>query len=288
MPPIIKTVFQSLDRVSPWLAGRAAHVLFTTPLRTGGMTEAEQRLARRADAKLAAATDISFSHNGKWIAAYSFDSQRGASVKTAVLVHGWMSGARYMLAMVDPLLAMGYRVVCFDLPAHGRSQGRRTNLVDCAKAFDRLIGNIGGVDLVIAHSFGGAVTAYTLSRLRPSGIEPDGKVVLMASPNQLSSVTRVFAAALGLSGAARGVYERRLSRNIGASLNEMDGNIMFAEAGCPLRVIHCIDDAEVSIEESRRYLTLDGNDVRLTELKGMGHRRILYHPDAIEALLAAL
>lgn len=288
MPPFVKTVFQSLDTFSPWLAGRAAHVLFTTPLRAGGMTAAEQRLASRADAKLAEAEDIGFFHHGKRVAAYRFDNSNGANGKTAVLVHGWMSGARYMMAMVDPLLAMGYRVVCFDLPAHGRSQGRRTNLVVCAEAFDRLLGDIGSVDLVIAHSFGGAVTAYTLSRLRTRALDPDGRVVLLASPNQLSSVTREFAGALGLSNAARRVYERRLSRKIGASLAEMDGNIMFAAANYPLRVIHCVDDAEVSIDESRRYLESDASDVRLTELAGLGHRRILYHADAIAALQAAL
>lgn len=140
MPPFIRSLFTSLDAASPWLAGRAAHVLFTTPLRTVRMTAAEQRLAGRADAKLATATDISFTRQGKRVAAYSFEGQDGTNGKIAVLVHGWMSGSRYMLAMVDPLLAMGYRVVCFDLPAHGCSQGRRTNLVDCAKAFDQLVG----------------------------------------------------------------------------------------------------------------------------------------------------
>lgn len=132
------------------------------------------------------------------------------------------------------------------------------------------------------------MTAYMLSRLRPKGLEPEGKVVLLASPNQLSSVTREFASTLGLSDGARQVYERRLSRSIGASLAEMEGNIMFAAAGYPLRVIHCVDDAEVSIEESRRYMASSADDVRLTELAGLGHRRILYHPDAINALLAAL
>jgi pimeloyl-ACP methyl ester carboxylesterase len=288
MSPIIKTLFRSLDMVSPWLAGRAAHVLFTTPLRTGRLTVSEKRLASRADAKLSSATDISFTHDGKRVAAYVFDGENGQAAKTAVLVHGWMSGARYMLAMVDPLLAMGYRVVCFDLPAHGRSQGRRTNLVACAKALDALVSKLDGIDLVIAHSFGGAVTAFMLSRLRQNALGPDARIVLLASPNLLSSVTRQFAAALGLSDAARQTYQQRLSHNIGASLPEMDGNIMFAAAGYPLRVIHCVDDEEVLIEESRRYLAMDSSDVRLTELSGLGHRRILYHPEAIKAVLAAL
>jgi pimeloyl-ACP methyl ester carboxylesterase len=287
MPQVIKSVFRALSAVSNRLAGQAAFLLFTTPLRTGRLTAAEKRLAARGEAKFATAKNIGFMHRGKRIAAYMFGNRPNTNAKKVVLVHGWMSGARYMLAMVDPLLAMGYQVVCFDLPAHGRSEGKRTGLVQCAEALAALIGEIGDVEIVVAHSFGGAVTAYMLNRLRPGALGTDGQVVLLASPNQLSSVTQGFSNALGLSDAARLVFERKLSRSIGATLAEMDGNLLFAEAGYPLRVLHCVDDSEVPIAQSRRYLELDG-DVRLTELAGLGHRRILYHPKAIDALIAAL
>jgi pimeloyl-ACP methyl ester carboxylesterase len=257
--------------------------IFSTPFKVGRLSAAEKRLAARASAKLKLAENISFTIDGVNIAAYRFGKKTSADAKRIILVHGWMSGARYMLAMVDPLLALGHEVVCFDLPAHGQSSGNSTNLVACSKALDGLMDRLGGTDIIIAHSFGGAVTAFTLSRLRHQGLGQNGKIILIASPNQLSSVTALFSRAIGLSIAAQKVYEARLCAGIGEHLDEMDGNRMYAKAGYPLHILHCVDDLEVSVDQSRRYLAL-GNSTKLTELKGLGHRRILYHREAIEAL----
>jgi Alpha/beta hydrolase family len=284
---MIKAAFGALSAVSLALAGRAALWLFSTPLKIGKLSNAEKRLAARAATKLQSAEDISFTTGPLKIAAYRFGAKRAADSKRIILVHGWMSGAQYMLAMVDPLLELGHEVICFDLPAHGFSSGKSTNLVECAKSLDALIDLVGGANMIVAHSFGGAVTAYTLSRLRPNGLGADGKIMLLASPNQLSSVTALFSKAIGLNKSAQQVYENRLCAGIGETLDQMDGNMMFAQSGYPLHVLHCEDDAEVSIDQSRRYLLL-GEQAQLTELKGLGHRRILYHKDALNALQSAI
>jgi predicted alpha/beta-fold hydrolase len=286
MTPMVRAAFGALSFVSPLLAGRAALKLFSTPLKTGRLTAAEKRLAAKAAAKLKTAEDISFVLGTEKIAAYRFQPTAQPSGRRIILVHGWMSGARYMLAMLEPLMTQGHEVICFDLPAHGESGGRSTNLVQCARALHQLLQNVGGADTIVAHSFGGAVTAYMISRLAPAALGPKGRVILLASPNQLSSVTAGFAKSFGLSQAAQRRYEAGLCKGIGASLDEMDGNVMYGAAGYRLRVIHCADDAEVSIEQARRYLSL-GDQVQLTELSGLGHRRILYHPKALSALLAA-
>ncbi len=287
MSPFIRIFFRTASAISPSLAGHVALLLFTVPLKTGRLSPAEKRLAERAEAKLKTAQDISFAIDAKMIAAYRFGSKQSAQSKRIVLVHGWMSGARYMLAMVDPMLALGHEVICFDLPAHGASKGRQTDLVACARALDQLMRNIGDVDVVVAHSFGGAVTAYTLSQLHPDGFGKDGHIILLASPNQLSAVTADFSKALGLNAKAQHIYEEKLCAKIGATLDQMDGNQLYADAGYPLKILHCTDDQEVSIEQSRRYLAL-GPQAQLTELSGLGHRRILYHPKALEAVVRLL
>ncbi len=281
-----------MSKVSPLLAGRMAHLLFTTPLKTGRLSPAEKRLEARAEIRLKTAENIGFQNNRQHIAAYRFGRKKGAGSKRIILVHGWMSGARYMLAMVDPLLALGHEVICFDLPAHGASQGKRTNLVACAEALDQLMQRVGDTDIIVAHSFGGAVTAFALSRLRGNsmekgGLNDGGHIILLASPNQLCAVTAGFSKTLGINAKAQHVYEEKLCTVIGATLAEMDGNIMYAQAGYPLKILHCVDDAEVSIEQSRRYHAL-GEQAQLTELQGLGHRRILYHPRALEALIRAV
>jgi pimeloyl-ACP methyl ester carboxylesterase len=287
MTPFIRSAFGALSKLSPEAAGYFAHRLFSTPLKIGKLTGAEKRLAARADARLKLAERMTVAVGGETVVAHRFGREDATPRRTIILVHGWMSGARYMLAMVDPLIDEGYAVVCLDLPAHGASSGKSTNLVECANAVAAVIDRVGGADIVIAHSFGGAVTAYTLSKLLPGALGKDGFIVLLASPNQLSEVTRRFGAALGLSDAARKAYESRLCAPLGGDLAAMDGNKMYKEVGLPMHVIHSVDDCEVSIEEARRFTSL-GDQVRIIELDGLGHRKILYHPSAIAAIVGSV
>jgi pimeloyl-ACP methyl ester carboxylesterase len=284
MTPVIRAAFRLAGAISPELAGRLALRLFSTPLKTKRLSPAEARLAQRAKDRLADAERLVITSNGSDVIAYRFGKKLAADSQTIVLVHGWMSGARYMLAMVDPLVALGHEVICFDLPAHGESSGKTTNLSACAQALVAVIDHVGGADRIIAHSFGGATTAYALSKVRPGQLGNSGRITLIASPNQLKIVTERFGAAIGLTQAAFKVYQDRLCTPLGATLAEMDGNIMFAAAGYPLDIIHSIDDPEVSIEEARRYTQL-GATARLIELNGLGHRQILYKPTAIAALV---
>jgi pimeloyl-ACP methyl ester carboxylesterase len=284
MTPVIRAAFRLAGAISPELAGRLALRLFSTPLKTKRLSPAEARLAQRAKDRLADAERLVITSNGSDVIAYRFGKKLAADSQTIVLVHGWMSGARYMLAMVDPLVALGHEVICFDLPAHGESSGKTTNLSACAQALVAVIDHVGGADRIIAHSFGGATTAYALSKVRPGQLGNSGRITLIASPNQLKIVTERFGAAIGLTPAALKTYQDRLCAPLGGVLAEMDGNIMFAAAGYPLDIIHSIDDPEVSIEEARRYTQM-GATTRLIELDGLGHRQILYKPAAIAALV---
>jgi pimeloyl-ACP methyl ester carboxylesterase len=287
MTPAIRAAFRLACAISPRLAGSLALRLFSTPLKTKRLSPAEARLAARAQERLAEAERLVITSNRSQIVAYRFAAGLQPSGQTIILVHGWMSGARYMLAMVDPLVTLGHQVVCFDLPAHGESSGKVTNLSACAQALVDVIDHVGGADRVIAHSFGGAVTAYALSRIRPGQLGSDGRITLIASPNQLKIVTERFGAAIGLTPAALKIYQERLCAPLGATLAEMDGNIMFAAAGYPLDIIHSIDDPEVSIQEARRYTQM-GATARLREVDGLGHRQILYKPAAIAAVVASV
>ncbi len=75
-----------------------------------------------------------------------------------MLVHGWTSEAAFMTAFMEPLRRSGLRVVAFDFPAHGLSEGRRTNLADCARSMLAVCDHFGTIDAVVAHSFGGFVS----------------------------------------------------------------------------------------------------------------------------------
>ena len=62
----------------------------------------------------------------------------------------------------------GYQVVGFDGPAHGKSDGKNTNLNEFELTIQTIVKHAGNVQAIIAHSFGGAASLYAIAQ-RPSG-----------------------------------------------------------------------------------------------------------------------
>src|SRR5215213_2131231 len=88
----------------------------------------------------------------------------GNSGPAILLMHGWGGARAQMTGFVDPLLFAGYRVVAYDQPAHGESDGTMTNLLEIAPTMDLIARHAGPFDAVIAHSFGTLITSYALVR----------------------------------------------------------------------------------------------------------------------------
>ena len=60
-----------------------------------------------------------------------------------LLAHGWGGYAAQMRGFVPHLLANGYRVIAYDQPAHGLSEGKLTGLPDFAGALAAVAANFG-------------------------------------------------------------------------------------------------------------------------------------------------
>ena len=86
---------------------------------------------------------------------------------TVVLVHGWSGTSGDLSAFVRPLRDTGRRVVAVDLPAHGRSSGRFSDLTEAVKAVEAVLRREPSIEAVIAHSFGVPATVLAASRGAP-------------------------------------------------------------------------------------------------------------------------
>ena len=283
----IRRLFKLLESVNPQIAGKAALALFTHPMAPAVRTEAEKRLVRKAQSKLAAATRDDLKVRGYRIATYHFAHAAEEKLGTALLVHGWTSTAAFMTASVDELRARGFDVVAFDLPAHGNSSGRRALLMDCIHAMLAVADRYGPIDRVIAHSFGGPVSTMSLISERSAALSSATQLVFIAAPNRLSDVTAGYTRALGISPNVQKVFEDLLVAPFGGDLAAMDANVLLADLPNPITIVHSTDDREVPFDAAERFAKLGGN-VALQPLEGLGHRRILHARSGVEAVLAAV
>jgi hypothetical protein len=94
---------------------------------------------------------------GKAIQGYEW----GEAAKPYVLViHGWAGRATQFRKFIPVFNNNGYNVIGFDGPAHGRSEGKKTNLFEFEAVLKKIIEQKGMPVAIIAHSFGGGAALY--------------------------------------------------------------------------------------------------------------------------------
>jgi hypothetical protein len=168
-------------RTSSWLApsvaGLWAERLFLTP--------PKPRYPSSEFFDLIDARQSFVQHRGRHIATWRWGSPEAPAV---LLVHGWGGRATQMKRFVFHLAAAGYRVIAYDQPAHGLSDGNLTGLPDFADVLAEVARHHGNVQAVIAHSLGGPATALAIARGLPAA-----RAVLVSPPSDLVGYSRRFA-----------------------------------------------------------------------------------------------
>ncbi len=260
---VLRLLFRLSGAVAPALAARLANTLWFRPQR--------HRPPGRELAVLARAQHVSLHHAGKRIAVYRWG--RGPTV---MLVHGWSGRAAQLGEFVEPLVGAGYRVVAFDAPAHGRSDGRDTTLPEISEVILRLVSDFSPVHAVIAHSFG---VPCVLFALQQQGFAR--RVVAFSTPATLEGLVEKFSGTLALSARTVQILRDMLVRRFGEDLwTRFSAQDMAQRAVLPALVIHDRDDRDIPWREGEAVARAWPH-ARFLRTEGLGHRRILRDPEVI-------
>ncbi len=260
---VLRLLFRLSGAVAPALAARLASTLWFRPQR--------HRPPGREQAVLARAQHVSLRHAGKRIAVY-----RWGEGPTVMLVHGWSGRAAQLGEFVEPLVGAGYRVVAFDAPAHGRSDGRDTTLPEISEVILRLASDFSPVHAVIAHSFG---VPCVLFALQQRGFAR--RVVAFSTPATLEGLVEKFSGTLALSARTVQILRDMLVRRFGEDLwTRFSAQDMAQRAVLPALVIHDRDDRDIPWREGEAVARAWPH-ARFLRTEGLGHRRILRDPEVI-------
>jgi pimeloyl-ACP methyl ester carboxylesterase len=193
-----------------------------------------------------------------------------------------------MAAFADYMCRRKIRSVLLDLPAHGQSAGRQTNLMDCAHAVREAAQAMGPVQFAIGHSIGGlAVLVAGEGRHPMRGPYPFEAYVLLAMPDRFADVTRRFGDEQALSPGGLRAFERRLERLAQRKIADFTGCNLIAATDRPTLVLHSRDDPEVPFQDAERLKT-SAPSVELQAVDGFGHCMLLYAPPVVRAAAAFL
>ncbi len=207
----------------------------------------------------------------------------GNGSKTVLLVHGWESRSCYMSSFVPHLLENGFKVIAFDGPAHGLSDGKMTNMVDFGKVTNFILSQDSSIQKIIVHSFGGPSTVYTLANsVYKNQID---QMVIIASPNNISDVLSRFCTFFHIPTKMEkrmvGIIEKLLNHPIEQSY--MNYNIPKIGLKSILLVYDELDDI-VPFQDGLDVFEANPN-TSLILSKGLGHSKMKYYPEIIESIV---
>jgi pimeloyl-ACP methyl ester carboxylesterase len=267
IPAWLRAGMHGLEAVLPPLATQLAERLMLTPLR--------HRTPRRERPLLDAAQVLTMPWWPRGNTLYGYAWGSGPPI---LLVHGWAGRATQLGAFVAPLVAAGHSVIGYDLPAHGRSDGDRTNLIEMREALAEIGRRHGPFAGVIAHSMGGAAATMAIA----GGLEVH-KLVLISTPASLREQTHRFGATLGVSRDTIDRLTARLEDRFRAPIDSFDVEVIGPAISAEALVIQDDDDDEVTPETALR-VARNLPRARHLPTRGLGHRRILRDPAIIRTV----
>jgi pimeloyl-ACP methyl ester carboxylesterase len=260
---LVRGIFKTLSVIAPPVATHLGYRLLATPPR---FDERTWQTALRKSAKRSIVVV-----GRRKVCVYEW----GAG-PTVLMVHGWGARATHMGRMIEPLVEAGYRVVSFDAPAHGESEGRKTDLVEFADAVNTVANFAGEIDTLIAHSFGAAMALMTQ---RDWGMTVK-KQVLVSTFESCQWFIDEFAKYIGASRqVVRAMQEKMAAPYAGRfDWNRVSLVDMLALSRVSTLLVHDTTDGEIPFQHSATLATA-GSHVSIYVTHDLGHHRLLGSPD---------
>lgn len=206
---------------------------------------------------------------------------QGGAGQTVVLLHGWSGRAADMRHLAGGLVGAGRRVVAPDLPAHGRTRGRQTDLFVLARAVASVLDHE-RPSVVVTHSMGFPALMLALE----SGAPAPARVVAVAPGRKMVHALEAFARRARLSDRLVAELRRGIEARFGAGVWEtLDVDRVLADLEPAGLVVHDVDDDEVPPRDAR-HIAAVWPRAQLVETAGLGHRRILRDPGVRDRVTA--
>ena len=266
-------LLRGLQHVSPTLGTRLALGIFFTPMPTKWLARSRAVPLPWVERQL----PFEDGHISVWQR-----SDMAPGRPKVLLTHGWAGDAQQMRPLADTLAAAGFEPVLLDLPAHGRSSGWRSNLLQWVRAIFAVTARFGPWEGVVAHSLGAMAMSHALARGLP--VRRAALVALAPAPWQF---LRWFAQAMGTSESLAARMRGHIEQREGALLGHFEPSWLGVRVNQPTLLVHDRGDLTAPLAGSETLLAgLSAGRLHVTEK--LGHRRLLNDPGVMQQVLGHL
>ncbi|WP_264564088.1 alpha/beta hydrolase [Flavobacterium sp. N3904] len=269
IPRFIVLSSRFISFLSSYLGTIYASKLFTTPIKHKA-PKRELEMDKKSFQKLILIPSIN-----KKINIYEY----GKSDKKVLLVHGWSGRGTQLSKIADELLKLGYSTLSFDAPAHGKSPGHSTIMVDFIASIIEIDKLYGPFEIAIGHSLGGMSVLNAIKE----GFQVN-RAVIIGSGDIVQDILDDFIAKLELKPEFSQSLRLYFEKKYGEKMDDFSAYKAASKTTIPILVIHDENDPEVPVKAGIHiYEHLKNGELMLT--KELGHRKILADPLVIEKII---
>ncbi len=206
--------------------------------------------------------------------------------KLVILVHGWESNAGSLSGIGHLLAEQGFRVISFDLPAHGNQNATHTNLFECKEVLKSLVSYLNPAHdfSIVSHSFGSAVATYAMSEVNYSL----DQFICLSSPNKLAFLFETFKEMFQLPAKPYKIMLEKIETLFGKPLEKISVEKMMPSVNYKnLTIIHDINDKVLPFAFSKQ-IAASSSSSELITIKNVGHYRMVWDRDVFTFVLNRL
>ena len=259
IPKIILVVGQFLSFISTKLTVQFAARLFTSPIKHP-IPKRELEMDRLTRQEVLLIPSIQ-----KRINVY----HSGASLKKILLVHGWSGRGTQLVKFAEAFEKLGFQIVSFDAPAHGKSPGNKTLMPDFIASIIEIAKQFGPFEAAVGHSLGG----MSLLNAVKEGLQIK-RLTIIGSGDIVKDIIDDFVKKLQLNSKIGDLLRIHFEKKSNRTMDSYSSFHAASEISIPVLVIHDESDEEVPVRCAHHiHQHLKNGELMITQ--NLGHRKIL-------------
>jgi pimeloyl-ACP methyl ester carboxylesterase len=265
--PILITA-KFLEAISPKLAMLFAAKLFVRPIKHK-IPKRELHMVQKSKQTILFVPSIN-----KKINIYEY----GNNEKKILMVHGWSGRGTQMVKIADKMLELGYAIISFDAPAHGKSDGKTTIMTEFIASILEIEKQFGPFEFAIGHSLGGMSILNAIKQ--NLNVK---KAIIIGSGDIIQDVIDDFIQKLQLKPKIGLLLKNHFEKKYNEPMENYSASFSAKSVTIPVLIIHDKDDDDVAIKAAHNiHKHLKNSTLMITE--GLGHRKILGDTKVIESI----
>lgn len=273
----LRTKFKTIGLVAPSVAGKIAFDLFCTPFPTYKKTKAPAIFHQAKQIHLVLA-DKTLIKGFEWQASKP-------NSKTILICHGYASYFYKFEQYINPLLKEGFRIIGFDAPAHGQSQGKFINAIIYKEAIEALMQAFGPVDHFMGHSLGGLTVSLIAEQLKQ---QEQHKIVLVAPATKTTTTFESYFNLMHLSNDVREAFLAELNHRTNLPISYFEADRAISHYKGPLLWVHDREDRICPYKDLENFTKTAPSNINFLITNNLGHNKIYKTQAVIDKIVQFL